>query len=230
MKPPEPEFNRYGNQYRQLLRDPIRDAFVADADFFHARKWRLLSDFFERRGVNTKSWRWLDIGSGQGELLRMGRDAFACAAGCDPSPVMIQNCSDLPVTLQDDPLALPFPDESFDFVTAVCVYHHVEPRDRAALTSEVRRVLAPGGILAVIEHNPLNPATRLIVSRTLVDAHAKLLRAGEAESLLRRTGLTPLETSYFLYLPENLYRRLAFVERWLERIPGGGQYAVFGSK
>lgn len=226
----EPEFDRYAEKYRELMRDPIRDAFAAGSDFFHARKWWLLRDFLERRGALTKSWRWLDIGSGKGELLRLGREAFAQVAGCDLSAAMIEGCSDLPVRLQENPLALPFPDESFDFLTAVCVYHHVEPKDRAALTAEVRRVLAPGGVFAIIEHNPLNPATRLIVSRTPVDANAKLLTAGEAESLLRGTGLTPFEKSYFLYLPERLYRRFGIVEDWLKRIPGGGQYAVFGSK
>ena len=226
----DPEFNRYANDYRELLRDPIRDAFAAGTDFFHARKWQLLSNFLGRCGAITKNWRWLDIGSGQGDLLRMGRDSFAQVAGCDPSAAMIQGCRDLPVRLQENPLAIPFPDESFEFATAVCVYHHVEPKDRAALTAEVRRILTPGGIFVLIEHNPLNPATRLIVSRTPIDANAKLLRAGEAESLLRGTGLTPIEKAYFLYLPERLYRRLSFVEDWLNRIPAGGQYAVFSSK
>lgn len=226
----EPEFNRYADDYRELLRDPIRDAFAGSADFFHARKWWLLKDFFERRGVLTKRLRWLDIGSGQGELLRMGRGSFFQAAGCDPSAAMIQGCSDLPVRLQENPLSLPFEDESFEFVTAVCVYHHVEPKDRAALTAEVRRILTSGGLFVVIEHNPLNPATRIIVSRTPVDANAKLLRATETESLLRQSGIEPFEKSYFLYVPQSLYQRFAVVENWLKRIPAGGQYAVFGSK
>jgi SAM-dependent methyltransferase len=143
---------------------------------------------------------------------------------------MIRGCPDLPVRLQENPLALPFQDESFDFVTAVCVYHHVAPADRLALTAEVRRVLAPGGVFVLIEHNPLNPATRLIVSRTPVDANAILLGASEAEALLRDSAMTPFDKSYFLYLPESLYRRFAIVEEWLKRIPLGGQYAVFGSK
>jgi SAM-dependent methyltransferase len=226
----EPEFNQYADKYRELLRDPIRDAFASGADFFHVRKWRLLSDFLRRRGAVTEGWRWLDIGSGQGELLRMGLEAFAQVAGCDPSVAMIRGCPDLPVRLQENPLALPFQDESFDFVTAVCVYHHVAPADRLALTAEVRRVLAPGGVFVLIEHNPLNPATRLIVSRTPVDANAILLGASEAEALLRDSAMTPFDKSYFLYLPESLYRRFAIVEEWLKRIPLGGQYAVFGSK
>ena len=58
----------------------------------------------------------------------------------------------------------------------------------------------------------------------------RLLRAAAAESLLRETGLRPIERTYFLYLPESLYRRFGIVEDWLKWLPAGGQYAVFGSK
>ena len=65
-------------------------------------------------------------------------------------------------------------------MTAVCVYHHVEPGDRAPLTAEIRRVLKPGGMLAIIEHNPLNPVTRAVVKRIPLDRDAQLLSAREA--------------------------------------------------
>src|ERR1035441_4431010 len=67
----EPEFDRYADNYRELMRDPIRDAFAAGSDFFHARKWRLLRDFFERRGTVAKGARWLGIWAGKGEVLRL---------------------------------------------------------------------------------------------------------------------------------------------------------------
>ena len=49
--------------------------------------------------------------------------------------------------VQDDPGRIPLEDALFDFVTAVCVFHHVPPSARAALVLEVRRVLKPGGTL-----------------------------------------------------------------------------------
>jgi hypothetical protein len=49
---------------------------------------------------------------------------------------------------------------------------------RPSFTAEVLRVLGTRGIFCIIEHNPLNLATRFIVSRTPVDADAHLLRAG----------------------------------------------------
>ena len=65
------------------------------------------------------------------------------------------------VTVQQDPERLPYGTGEFDLVTAVCVYHHVTVDDmRHKLTAEIRRVLKPGGIFCIIEHNPLNPATQ----------------------------------------------------------------------
>src|SRR5205823_5259609 len=100
----------------------------------------------------------------------------------------------LNVVLQPEPDRLPFGDASIDWVTAVCIYHHVPQPDRAALTTEARRVLRPGGIFAIIEHNPLNPAVQLIVRRTPVDEHAELLTAGCARRMARRAGFRVLET------------------------------------
>jgi SAM-dependent methyltransferase len=128
---------------------------------------------------------------------------------------------------EDDPGRIPFGEATFDFVTAVCVFHHVPPAARAALVEEMRRVLKPGGTLAIVEHNPYNPVTRLIVSRTPVDADAVLLRSSETRHLLRQAELTVEEQRYFLYFPEWLYRRLGWLESTLGSIPLGGQYAVF---
>src|SRR5215475_11486509 len=79
---------------------------------------------------------------------------------------------------------------------------------RLELAREIYRAVKPGGIFAVIEHNPVNPATRLIVSRTPVDADAILLYSGESRALLKSAGFTLEEQEYFLYLPERLYRRI----------------------
>jgi SAM-dependent methyltransferase len=132
--------------------------------------------------------------------------------------------------VQKESLQIPFGDAEFDFVTAVCVYHHVPPADRGRLTAEIGRVLRPGGIFCMIEHNPVNPVTRLIVSRTPVDADAILLPAEEARELIAGAGFAPLEQEYFLYFPQALYRLLGRLETALAKVPLGGQYALFNEK
>jgi hypothetical protein len=98
---------------------------------------------------------------------------------------------------------------------------------RPALTREASRILRRGGTFCIIEHNPLNPVTRLVVSRSPVDVEARLLRAGETCRLLEEQGFRVLKTQYFLFLPERLFERIGGVERALRWMPLGGQYAVF---
>lgn len=225
-----PEFDQYAQDYEAMQKDPLRRSFSKDGTFFHERKLRLIRAFLESFGRDLQRMSWLDIGCGKGELLRLGRNEFASISGCDVSEGMLKLCPDIPSRPMPDAISLPFPDESFDFLTAVCVYHHVAHEERAALTREAARVLRRDGVFAVIEHNPMNPATRLIVGRLPMDRNAILLSAGETRRLLQVAGLRGLETTYFLYLPEGAYRIFPGLENALRRIPLGGQYAVFGQK
>jgi SAM-dependent methyltransferase len=223
-----PEFDAYARDYAELIRDPIRERFAAEGRFFVERKLQVICGFYSGLKVDTHRLHWLDVGCGGGDLLRTGRPLFARSVGCDPSPGMLQSCADLEVRLQPAIAKIPYDANSFDFVTTVCVYHHVSEEDRPLLTSEVLRVLRPGGVLAVIEHNPLNPVTRLIVARTPVDANAKLLTAAAARRLISSAGARVLQTRYFLLLPERVYKSFNAIEVALAGLPLGGQYAVFG--
>jgi SAM-dependent methyltransferase len=224
------EFDRYARDYDALLKDPIRDRFAQNPDFFHLRKWLLLQEFLRRWSIPSQNSSWLDIGCGKGELLHFGQASFRQAVGCDPSQQMLSECSGLDVRQQPENGVLPFADSSFDVVTAACVYHHLDPAERLALSAEAYRVMRPGGLFVIFEHNPWNPATRLIVHRTPVDANANLLTAAEARALVREAGFAVRKTCYYLYFPQSLYRRLASLERLLGVVPAGGQYAVFARR
>jgi len=224
-------FDELSSSYDDLLRDPLRDRFTGqESMFFHRRKSELIRRFFQRRKLETSGLRHLDVGCGKGELLNLLQADFKHSAGCDVSVDMMREITGIETRVQADPLRVPFEDGAFDLVTAVCMYHHVPPVSRAALTQEIRRVLKPGGIFCMIEHNPRNPVTRLIVSRTPVDADAILLPASEARRLTAGAELLPVEQAYFLYFPQMLYRYLGWMERMLAKVPLGGQYALFSQR
>lgn len=223
-------FNAYAGDYAELIRDPIRDKFAASNNFFFQRKLQIVRGFYRRRNLDTHTLDWIDVGCGQGDLLRLGHHYFKSAAGCDPSEGMLESCSDLNVRTQSSVVSLPFESESVDLVTVVCVYHHIPPDQRSVFTREAIRLLKPGGIFCCVEHNPLNPVTRLIVSRTPVDADAQLLLAKEARQVIRASGARVLETQYFLLLPEFIYKYARVIEDWLNVVPAGGQYAVFAQR
>jgi SAM-dependent methyltransferase len=224
------EFDRYSaGGYSKILSDPIRGRF-AGAEFYFRRKLILLREFCRQRGIETERADWLDVGCGDGGLLRMGQPYFRSVTGCDISKGMLRECGDLNVKYQDSAGRVPFKDASFDIVTVVCVYHHVDLADRPALTADVSRVLKPEGFLCIIEHNPFNPVTQLIVSRHPVDTHAHLLTASALQRLARAAQLEILATRYFLFFPERLYSALAATEAKLSSVPLGGQYAVFCRK
>jgi len=228
----QPEFDRYSGSYEELLKDPIRDRFTGSgSQFFHVRKRDLIREHFSRLGVDSRAMRYLDIGCGKGELLSLLRDDFREVAGCDPSPGMLSSSQGVETRVQENPGEIPFDDASFDFVTAVCVYHHVPLSSRLALTREAYRVLKREGIFAIIEHNPYNPVTRLIVSRTPVDADAVLLRSSETRKWMGEAGFACDGAKYFLYFPEPIYRRAGNrLEYLLRGVPLGGQYVIFGNK
>jgi SAM-dependent methyltransferase len=224
-----PEFDSYAKQYDALLRDPVRERFAGDPLFFHQRKWEVLREYLDGRPIPMRAMRWLDVGCGRGELLRIGRRFFAEAVGCDPSAEMLGACDELKLELQPAPAVLPALNDSFDVITAACVYHHLDPASRIALTREVARVLRPGGVFAIFEHNPRNPVTRRVVRRCPVDANAILLGPAEVRRIMRDAGMIPAASRFYLFFPQRLYAAMARLENRLGWLSLGGQYAVFAA-
>ena len=233
MKPQQEKpttFDRFAGDYPALLHDPIREKFATTNRFFFERKVQVTRRFFRRIGIESQELDWLDVGCGQGDMLRVGQPWFKSATGCDPSEGMLRACTDLEVRKQESLEKLPFGDATFDFLTAVCVYHHVPLQHRLPFTREALRLVKPGGIFCVIEHNPWNPATRIIVSRSPIDADANLLSSRETRRLLSAGGAEVLGAKYFLLFPETIHRYVSAIEDSLEALPIGGQYSVFAKK
>jgi len=96
--------------------------------------------------------RFLDLGCGLGAALEHAVATGAKAAGIDPSPSMVERAAQrVPQAevLLGSAESLPFEDDSFTAAISVSTYHHWA--DAEAGLNEVRRVLAPGGRLLIVE-------------------------------------------------------------------------------
>jgi ubiquinone/menaquinone biosynthesis C-methylase UbiE len=51
----------------------------------------VIRDFLANRSLDLSKLKWLDVGCGQGEFIRLAGSDFAKATGCDPSASMIKS-------------------------------------------------------------------------------------------------------------------------------------------
>lgn len=221
------EFDQYGHKYRSQLEHAIRG--LGSVDGAVASKLRVLRGLEATGKIRPKS-RILDFGCGTGSLT----DGLDCLAterfGVDVSIQSLKHsvAIDSHFALFDGHL-LPFRDESFEYVIASCVFHHILPKLRSGVLGEIHRVLAPSGVFVMIEHNPYNPVTRFVVSRCEFDRDAKLLSLRTARDLLRGAALADRDHGYFYAVPP-ANRVLAGLDNALKRLPLGAQYYCAAAK
>jgi SAM-dependent methyltransferase len=223
-----PEFDKYGEGgYERALERSISFG-GQDGRFYNEVKARRLVDLVQRRVGVSSELAALDVGSGIGLVDEHLKDDFARVVGLDVSGEMVKRASERNPDVEYvayDGATFPFEDGSFDLVFASCVFHHVPLGERAQLAAEMARATRPGGLTVVLEHNPINPATRLAVSRCEFDEDAVLLRMPETRALLAGAGLRETERAYILFFP---WRNR--IERRLGRLPLGAQYYVASSR
>jgi ubiquinone/menaquinone biosynthesis C-methylase UbiE len=222
-------FDSYHNSYGTLVQSSI-DFSGLSHDFFMAAKADILRDLMARRFSSGHHATALDVGCGVGAFHPFARGMFSRLCGTDISAASIaqarQNHPDVEYQAYDGNM-LPYGDATFDLAFTISVLHHVPPERWLGFLREIRRVVRPGGLVCVIEHNPLNPLTRLAVTRCEFDRDAVLLRAGRTRQLLKDAGLGQIDTRYFLLLPwaTPFARR---IERGLRNLPLGAQYLACG--
>ena len=226
----ESEFDDYADRYDATVQRAI-SASGESVQFFAALKARLMAATLKRAGQQPR--RVLDFGCGIGNSTRELVAALPGSqlVGVDPSSESIARARKLAGPRTDFQVVgegrLPFADGTFDSAFAACVFHHIERPERARWAAEIRRVLRPGGDFFLFEHNPYNPLTRRVVANVPFDEGVELLTPRETSTLLREAGFETEHTSFYFFFPHFL-KGLRFAERWLGRVPLGGQYFVRG--
>jgi SAM-dependent methyltransferase len=226
------EFDRFADEYDQVHERNI--AVTGEKpEFFHEYKIKILGRLAQERQLRPESI--LDFGSGIGNSTPFLRRYFPAAqlAGADVSQrsldVAESRFPGMATGLRIEGQSIPAKDDTFSITFSACVFHHIPHGEHVHWLRELRRVTRPGGMLAIFEHNPLNPLTVRAVNTCPFDENARLVRAND---LLRRyldCGWKYPRVRYHLFFPHAL-SGLRVLEPYLTGIPFGGQYSLTAVK
>lgn len=147
----------------------------------------------------------LDVGCGEGDLVRFMRSRGARAVGAECGDEMRRRAIANDPDHADDYVdavgeALPFPDSSFDAVVYSYSLHHVPIHDIPAALVEAHRVLRPGGTLLVVEPAVDEPEDSM--SAPVVDETVERTAAQAAIDDAEQYGFEI--TDRFMYLSESV--------------------------
>lgn len=163
---------------------PVYDAMNRVMTAGLDRRWRRLTV----EAVVQPGNRVLDACCGTGDLAVAAEREGGVVTGLDFSPRMLERArrkSDTVEWIEGDLLALPFDDGSFDAATVGFGVRNVA--DLEAALAELRRVLRPGGRLAILEitqpRGALKPFFSLWFDR-IVPLLGKVLPGGKAYTYL----------------------------------------------
>ncbi|HEX6998270.1 MAG TPA: class I SAM-dependent methyltransferase [Gammaproteobacteria bacterium] len=230
----EAEFDKFAAEYREIHAANIKLS-GEDPEYFAEYKVLDVLGELEKRGKADRRLDVLDFGAGIGyavpffrrhlpgarvTCLDVSRKSLAIGAARHGAHAAFRHF---------DGRAIPFGDDCFDAAHASCVFHHIPHERHVALLGEIRRVLKPGGVLLVFEHNPLNPLTRHAVSTCAFDENAELIGAGEMRRRALQAGFDDASVRYRIFFPRPL-AALRPLEPYLAWLPLGAQYYVCAEK
>jgi SAM-dependent methyltransferase len=124
---------------------------------------------------------------------------------------------------------IPDDDNTYHIVFSACVFHHIQYEHHGPILCEIYRIIKPGGIIIVFEHNPYNPLTEHAVRTCAFDKNARLIKGKEFLKRLEKIGFINAFLCYRIFFP-GLLRIFRPMEKYMGWLPLGAQYYVSGKK
>lgn len=223
------QFDAYASTYEAEVNRSI--AFVGlKLDYFTKVKADYLLDLLGQHFGETRGLSLLDIGCGTGSSHPLIRERLGTLSGTDVSAESLAEAASRNPAVGYRPYdgtRLPYGDDQFDAAVATCVMHHVPPPQWPGFVAEMKRIVRPGGMALVFEHNPLNPLTRRAVSNCEFDDDAVLLPQGRTRALLAGAGFAQVRSRAILSVP-SLGPKSRALDLALGRLSLGAQYFATG--
>jgi ubiquinone/menaquinone biosynthesis C-methylase UbiE len=217
------DFDGFANGYRALHTENIKLS-GADSFYFAENKVLTLKEYELNNELSM-----LDVGCGDGAVEIFIKQHFSNwrVDGIDISEKSLvqarqRNLNNTKFGLYNG-IQIPFQDNSFDIVFVAAVLHHIDFKLHQQFIEEVHRVLKKGGRVYVFEHNPLNPATRYLVSTCVFDKDARLLSYSYTKRLL--SAFESAQKKFILFFPrQGILSAFIKFEKKLSWLPLGAQY------
>ena len=224
------EFDAFAKNYDEALSEGL--SLTGEGPAFYAeRRIAVTHNLISR--YRFKPDRILDFGCGIGTGIPFLNAAFSPIEilGVDISTEILAEAR-LKVGLQNvrfQSLEQPLPPDQSDLVYCNGVFHHIDPAHRGLACRIIFDALRPGGFFAFWENNPLNPGTRVVMSKCPFDRTANPIFATHAKKMLQQAGFDLEAIVSWFFFPRVLaaFRPL---EPYLSWTLLGGQYLVLGRK
>lgn len=224
-----PTFDDYADDYESVLNKSLSVSGETTQEFSHRRiLW--VKQFLESKKAACEHI--LDYGCGTGNTLPEIKNILNPhqMTGVDVSMASLERaqnrfgdiCSEY---LTPDTL----PANKVDLIYSSCVYHHIMPDLRADATRYIYESLKPGGRLVIFEVTPWHPGSLYIIKTCPFDKEAVTISPGAFKRLLLSAGFRDIEVRFVFFFPKfmKLFRG---IEKYLEHVPLGAQYAICARK
>lgn len=225
----ESEFDSYDNTYEEEIKKSLTGLGVTQ-DFAARVKADILIDIILDGTRPIQECDVLDLGCGIGLYGAYLAGKFRSLNGIDVSKKCVdvaqENNPDVNYQVYDGE-NIPFENDSLDVVYVITVMHHIPVNQWGNIVGEINRVLRPGGLCVIFEHNPWNPATRWIVNRCEFDADAVLLSHRKSTQLMEANGFKNIMSKHILTLPFDADWARKF-DKAFSSLPLGAQYYTVG--
>ncbi len=220
-------FDDVAPQYDDLMTENLKLSGLNPA-YFDEMKVTLLLELLSFRFSDGIPFRLLDFGCGIGNLhsIILRRFPSITLFGCDVSQASLDIAAKSHPTVtyvQSHPDGhIPISDP-MDVVMIANVFHHIPFSDHLSMLNSIKQVLKPGGLIFLVEHNPINPLTQYMVNTCPFDEDAHLLSYRYTKRLFKDAGFHRIGSGFIVFFP-GFMKWAHRLERYLRFCPLGGQH------